>query len=85
MSDDTSYDAMFVGGPRDGSLLASQGAPIIEEEIDGFIHRYTVTTKQREQDGRTYTAYNYDGEINPAGAQSGVETRRGDPATDQPG
>jgi hypothetical protein len=84
MSTDTEYDAMFVGGPRDGSLLTSNGAPIVEEEIDGFIHRYIVTTKQREQDGSSYAVYNYDGEIDPTGAQSGVETRRTGP-TDRAG
>jgi len=33
-----------------------------------------VTTKQRERDGRSYTVYNYDGVIDPAGAQPGIET-----------
>lgn len=75
MSTDPKFDAMFVGGPRDGSLLTSNDAPIVEEEIDGFIHRYVVTTKQRERDGSSYTVYNYDGEIDPTGSQSGVETR----------
>ena len=77
MSTDTKHDAIFVGGPRDGSLLTSDDAPLIEVEIDGLIHRYIVTTKQREQDGGSYRVYNYDGEVNPNGAQSGVETRRG--------
>ena len=77
MSTDTTYDAILVGGPRDGSLHASDGSALLQVEIDGLIHRYIVTTKQHEQDGGSYTVYNYDGEVNPNGAQSGVETRRG--------
>jgi hypothetical protein len=36
-----------------------------------------VTTKQREHSGRSYTAYIYDGEIDPTGAPSGAETPDG--------
>jgi hypothetical protein len=77
MSHDATHDAIFVGGPRDGSLLNSDGAPLVEISIDGFIHRYVVTTKQRERDGASYVVYNYDGEIDPTGAQPGVETPDG--------
>jgi hypothetical protein len=77
MSTDTTYDAVLVGGPQDGLLHTADGEPLVQVEIDGLIHRYIVTTKQRDQDGGSYTVYNYDGEINPNGAQSGVETRRG--------
>jgi len=48
VSHDTTYDAVFVGGPRDGSLLTADDAPLLEREIDGSIHLYVVTTKQRE-------------------------------------
>lgn len=77
MTTDTEYDAIFVGGPNDGALLAADGAPVVESEIDGFIHRYVITTKERQHDGGSYTVYNYDGELDPSGAESGVETRDG--------
>jgi hypothetical protein len=76
MSTDTSFDAIFVGGPRDGSLLDSHGSPLVEVNIDGLVHRYVLTTKTRERDGGSYTVYTYDGEIDPDGAQPGAETRR---------
>jgi hypothetical protein len=77
MTADTRYDAILVGGPRDGALLHSADAAVVELEIDGFIHRYVVTTTQRESDGGSYTVYNYDGEIDPTGAEPGVETPDG--------
>lgn len=69
-------DAVLVGGPRDQTLFTAQETALVELEIDGLIHRYIRTTQQREQDGRAVAVYNYDGEIDPSGAQSGVETRR---------
>jgi hypothetical protein len=77
MNSDARYDAIFVGGPRDGSLLAADNEGLVEVEIDGLIHRYVVTTKQRERDGVSYRVYNYDGEIDPTGALPGVETPDG--------
>ncbi len=68
-------DAVLVGGPRDQELFAAEDAALVELEIDGLIHRYIRTTKQRDEDDRTVTVYNYDGEVDPSGAQSGVETR----------
>jgi hypothetical protein len=76
MSTDTGLDAIFVGGPRDGSLLNSDDSPLVEVNIDGLVHRYVVTTKTREHDGGSYTVYTYDGEIDPEGAQPGAETHR---------
>jgi len=67
---ETRDDAVLVGGPRDGATLAAQGQPVIEIEIDGLIHRYTTTTKERGE----HHVYNYDGVIDPGGAQPGVET-----------
>lgn len=75
MTTESQHDAILAGGPRDGVLTAANGTDVMELEIDGLLHRYVVTTKQREQDGRSYTLYNYDGEIDPTGAQPGVETR----------
>ena len=77
MSTDSRHDAILVGGPRDGVLAVSNGVAVMELEIGGFIHRYVVTTKQREHDGGSYTVYNYDGEIDPTGAQPGIETPDG--------
>jgi hypothetical protein len=78
MTIDTSqYDAILVGGPREGALLRSVGEPVVEIEIDGLVHRYVITTQQRDYEGRSYTAYNYDGEIDPSGARAGAETPDG--------
>jgi hypothetical protein len=71
---DNGYDAVLVGGPRDGALLRSEGTAVAELEIEGLLHRYHITTKQREHDGVELTVYTYDGVIDPAGAQPGVET-----------
>jgi hypothetical protein len=67
-------DAVFVGGPRDGTVFTSDGTALVQLEIDGLVHRYIRTTRERERDGRTFTVYNYDGEIDPTGAEPGVET-----------
>jgi hypothetical protein len=71
---DNGYDAVLVGGPRDGALLRSDGTPVAEVEIDGLLHRYHVTTKSRERDGARLAVYNYGGVIDPSGARPGVET-----------
>jgi hypothetical protein len=68
-------DAIFIGGPRDETLFAAGDAALIEVEIDGLVHRYIRTTAHRERDGRQVLVYNYDGELDPTGAQSGAETR----------
>ncbi|GIJ43684.1 hypothetical protein Val02_05700 [Virgisporangium aliadipatigenens] len=70
---ETHEDAILVGGPRDGNRLESQGQPVVEVEIDGFMHRYAITTKER--DGRR--VYNYDGMIDPSGAQPGAQAPEG--------
>jgi hypothetical protein len=77
MTADTRYDAILVGGPRDGALLHSADTAVVEIEIDGLMHRYVVTTQERENEGRSYTVYNYDGEIDPTGAKPGAETPDG--------
>lgn len=68
-------DALLVGGPRDQTPYPAADAALVEVEIDGLIHRYIRTTQQREHGGRPVAVYQYDGEVNPGGAQSGVETR----------
>jgi hypothetical protein len=75
MSATTEHNAIFVGGPRDGTLFTSDDAALVELEIGGMIHRYIRTTRHRERDGRSYLVYNYDGEVDPTGARSGAETR----------
>jgi len=68
---------ILVGGPRDGTVLDTRDSAVVELEIDGMIHRYVVTTKRRNDGDHSYQVYNYDGEIDPTGAQPGVETPDG--------
>jgi hypothetical protein len=65
----TNTDVVLQGGPRDGSTFASDGLGLIEIEIDGMVHRYIPTTKHSAQ----HPVYTYDGMVNPAGAEDGVE------------
>ena len=51
MTTDTNSDVILVGGPRDGALVNSADSAVVELEIDGFIHKYVLTTQHREQDG----------------------------------
>jgi len=69
-----STDAILVGGPRDGTPFTAEDAGLVELEIDGLVHRYIRTTAHRDRDGRSLLVYNYDGEIDPNGAESGAET-----------
>lgn len=66
-------DAILVGGPHDGSRYVAEDAGLVELEIEGLIHRYIHTSQHREVDGAELRVYNYDGEVSPQGAQSGVE------------
>jgi hypothetical protein len=68
-------DALLIGGPRDETLFDADDAALVELEIDGLIHRYIRTHREREWEGRTATVYTYDGVVDPEGAQPGVETR----------
>jgi hypothetical protein len=80
MTQSMSRDAVLVGGPRDGATVDTGGAAVVEFEINGFIHRYVVTTKtakQHDQGERSYKVFNYDGEIDPRGAMPGAETPEG--------
>ena len=56
-------DAIFVGGPRDGTVFDAPDSPLVEVPIDNLVHRYIRTTATREQDGQTYRVFNYDGEV----------------------
>lgn len=75
-------DAMYIGGPQDGTVFASEGLALVELDIDGMLHRYVRTGSKRSQDGRSFVVYNYDGEVDPSGGMAGIEspadrTRRG--------
>ncbi|MGI5215823.1 hypothetical protein [Plantactinospora sp. CA-290183] len=70
----TRDDAILVGGPRDGTSVPAGDAGLIELKIEGLIHRYIRTTKQREHDGAELAVYNYDGEVRPTGGESGSES-----------
>ncbi|MFC6021346.1 hypothetical protein ACFP2T_34875 [Plantactinospora solaniradicis] len=69
----TRNDAILVGGPQDETLVASGDAGLLEAELDGLIHRYIRTTATRDREGKTFTVYNYDGEVSPGGGESGSE------------
>jgi len=78
----TTTDAILQGGPRDGTAFGAEGAGLVELEIDGMVHRYIRTT-ERDGDRAVYT---YDGMVNPAGAEDGVESaedRMASPLADQ--
>jgi hypothetical protein len=66
-------DVVLVGGPRDGQLVAVDENPLLELPIDGMIHRYIRTHARRTAGGIDRLVYNYDGMVDPDGAQSGVE------------
>ena len=75
-------DAILQGGPRDGTEFEAEDAGLVELEIGGMVHRYIPTTRQA--DGRL--VYTYDGMVNPAGAQDGVESaadRQASPLADE--
>jgi hypothetical protein len=76
MTQDTG-EVVLVGGPYDGTVIGADDRAVVELERDGLIHRYVKTTKHREHDGRSYAAFNYDGEIDPNGSQPGIETPDG--------
>jgi hypothetical protein len=68
----TDSDAILVGGPRDGTPVAADGAGLLEIEIDGMVHRY-IPTKQHRDDKAVYT---YDGVVDPRGAADGAENAK---------
>jgi hypothetical protein len=66
-------DAVLVGGPRGGEVVEVGEAGLLEIEIGGMVHRYIPTTQTRPVGDTELPVYNYDGMVNPAGAQDGVE------------
>lgn len=64
---------MLAGGPRDGEVMEVGDAGLLEVEVDGMVHRYIPTRQTRPSGGADLPVYNYDGMVNPAGAEDGVE------------
>ncbi len=62
-------DAVLVGGPHDGEKAHGGDTGLIEIENDGLVHRYIRTNKSQD----SATVYNYDGVVDPSGAQDGIE------------
>lgn len=70
-------DAIFVGGPRDGTVFAAPDSGLVEVPIEGLTHRYILTSATRERDWKTYRVFNYDGQIRNAQAQPDVQAPDG--------
>lgn len=70
-------NAIFVGGPSDGTVFAAPESGLIEVPIEGLTHRYILTDATRERDGKTYRVFNYDGQIRNAQAQPDVQAPDG--------
>jgi hypothetical protein len=70
----TDTDAVFIGGPRNGTAFRADDSALIEVPVDDLVHRYIRTGTTREQNGRTYRVYNYDGEVRAAQAGRVAET-----------
>ena len=66
-------EVVLVGGPRDGDTLEADSPGLLEIEVDGLVHRYIPTKQTRPVGGADLPAYNYDGMVDPTGAQDGVE------------
>jgi hypothetical protein len=82
----TNSDATLTGGPRDGETVATDGTGLLEYDIDGLVHRYIRTSNHNEATGAF--AYNYDGVVDPTGAQDGAENakdRQASPLADREG
>jgi len=70
-------DAIFVGGPRDGTVFAAPDSGLVEVPIEGLTHRYILTDATCERDGTTYRVFNYDGQIRNAQAPPDVQAPDG--------
>lgn len=66
-------DAIFVGGPQDGTIFDAQDRALVEVPAEGLVHRYVTTTATREREGSTYRVYNYDGEVRSTEARRATE------------
>ncbi len=77
----TESDAIFIGGPRDGTVFEAPDSALVEVPDGGLTHRYVLTKATREQDGATYRVFNYDGEIRNAQADPDVQAPDGHPGS----
>jgi hypothetical protein len=77
----TASDAIFVGGPRDGTLFAAADSGLVEVPIEGLTHRYVLTSATRQHEGKTYRVFTYDGEIRNAQARPDVQAPDGHPGS----
>jgi hypothetical protein len=68
-----SSEVVLVGGPRDGDIVEAGRPGLVEIEVGGMVHRYIPTRQTRPVGDADLPAYNYDGMVNPAGAEDGVE------------
>jgi hypothetical protein len=73
----TDPDAIFTGGPRDGTVFAAPDSGLVEVPIAGLTHRYILTDATRDRDGQAYRVYTYDGQIRNAQAQPDVQAPEG--------
>jgi hypothetical protein len=74
-------DAIFIGGPQDGTVFTAPDSGLVEVPIEGLTHRYILTGATRERDGRTYRVFNYDGQVRNAQAQPDVQAPDGHPGS----
>jgi hypothetical protein len=81
----TKNDVVLVGGPRDGDTVEAGGAGLLELDVSGMVHRYIPTKQTRPMGDAELQVYNYDGMLNPAGAEDGVESagRRASPVAEE--
>jgi hypothetical protein len=63
VSDIDSFDAILIGGPRDGTPFRAEGSGLVTLEVEGLVHRYIRTTERRQRGGQDLLVYNYDGEV----------------------
>jgi hypothetical protein len=63
MTDGDGFDAILVGGPRDGTPFRADGSGLVTLGIGGLVHRYIRTTGHRQHNGQDLLVYNYDGEV----------------------
>jgi hypothetical protein len=73
----TDSEAIFIGGPQDGTVFEAPDSGLVEVPIGGLTHRYIPTNATRERDGKTYRVYNYDGEIRNSQADPDVQAPDG--------
>ena len=74
-------DAIFIGGPRDGTVFEAPDSGLVEVPVGGLTHRYILTNATRERDGAIYRVYNYDGEIRNQQADPDVKAPDGHPGS----